>query len=151
MKKDIETMHNQVIESANKIFNENIESATQQIIDNASNLEILPINSYVLVKPYDVNPYNKINVTDTGLVMNTNEHKLFNSNTGEVEEAEMWERVGSVVEASPSCKYVKPGDDIFYRKLQSIPVSFLGLGLEVVAENQILVIVNDNLKKRFGL
>lgn len=151
MKKDIETMHNQVIESANKIFNENIESTTQQIIDNASSLEILPINSYVLVKPYDVNPYNKINVTDTGLAMNTNEHKLFNSNTGEVDEAEMWERVGSVVEASPSCKYVKPGDDIFYRKLQSIPVSFLGLGLEVVAENQILVIVNDNLKKRFGL
>lgn len=144
-------MHNQVIESANKIFNENIESTTQQIIDNASSLEILPINSYVLVKPYDVNPYNKINVTDTGLAMNTNEHKLFNSNTGEVDEAEMWERVGSVVEASPSCKYVKPGDDIFYRKLQSIPVSFLGLGLEVVAENQILVIVNDNLKKRFGL
>lgn len=151
MKKDIETMHNQVVEEVSKIFNENIEEVAQKAIDNASNLEILPINTYVLVKPYSTNPYSKINVTETGLAMNTAEPKLFNKDSGEEETPEMWEQVASVVEVSPSCKYVKVGDDIFYRKLQAVPVAFLGLGLEVVSENQILAIVNDNLKKRFGI
>lgn len=151
MKENFEKIHNDVIDGANKIFQESIDEVTQKVIDNSRNLDIRPINSYVLVKPYTTNPYAKINITESGLAMNTNEHKLFNSDTGEVDEAEMWEVVGSVVEVSPNCKYVQVGDDIFYRKMQSIPVNFLGLGLEVVSENQILVVVNDNLKERWKI
>jgi co-chaperonin GroES (HSP10) len=151
MKENFEKIHNDVIDGANKIFQESIDEVTQKVIDNSRNLDIRPINSYVLVKPYTANPYAKINVTESGLAMNTNEHKLFNSDTGEVDEAEMWEVVGSVVEVSPNCKYVQVGDDIFYREMQSIPVNFLGLGLEVVSENQILVVVNDNLKERWKI
>lgn len=150
MNKDLETMHNYVVETASKVFQDNIEEVTQEVIDNSKNLEIMPINSYVLVKPYSTNPYAKIKVSDSGLALNTTEHKIFNSDRGEEEEAEMWERVGTVIESSPTNKYVKEGDDIFYRKGQSVPVSFLGLGLEVVAENQILVVVNEKLKERYG-
>lgn len=150
MNNEIEMMHNDAIEAASKMFKKNVNEVANEVIDNAKNLQIVPINSYVLVKPYETNPYNKIKVSDEGLALNTTKPKIFNSDKGEVEDAEMWERVGTVIEVSPSCKYVKEGDDIFYRKMQSIPVNFLDLGLEVVSENQILVIINENLKERFN-
>lgn len=145
MMNEFEKVHNNLVEETSKMFD------VEQEVKPVNDLEILPINSYVLVKPYSKNPYMKINLSEAGLAMNTNEPKLFNSDTGETDVAETWEQVGSVVEVSPSCKYAKVGDDIFYRKLQAVPVNFLGLGLEVVAENQILVLVNNNLKKRFDL
>lgn len=150
MNNEIEMMHNDAIEAASKMFKKNVDEVANEVIDNAKNLQIVPINSYVLVKPYETNPYNKIKVSDEGLALNTAKPKIFNSDKGEIEDAEMWERVGTVIEVSPSCKYVKEGDDIFYRKMQSIPVNFLDLGLEVVSENQILVIINENLKERFN-
>lgn len=150
MNNEIEMMHNDAIEAASKMFKKNVDEVANEVIDNAKNLQIVPINSYVLVKPYETNPYNKIKVSDEGLALNTTKPKIFNSDKGEGEDAEMWERVGTVIEVSPSCKYVKEGDDVFYRKMQSIPVNFLDLGLEVVSENQILVIINENLKERFN-
>lgn len=146
---EIEKMHNDVIEQAGEVFKSNIDETAKEIIDNAKNLQIVPVNYYVLVKPYEKNPYNKISVSEQGLAMNTDEHKIFNSDKGEVEEADMWEKVGTVIETSPLCKFVKEGDDIFYRKGQAVPVSFLHLGLEVVSETQILVVVNEGLKERF--
>lgn len=151
MNQDVAQLHSEVIDNVGKMFQEDIDSKTNEVMNNAGNLEILPINNYVLVKPYSVNPYTKIKVSDGGLAMTNTEHKIFNSDRGEEETPEMWERVGNVIEVSPSCKFVKEGDDIFYRHMQSVPVSFLGLGLEVVAENQILVVVNEGLKKRFGM
>lgn len=145
----IEKMHNDVIECASEAFKSSIDDTTKEIINNAKNLQIVPVNYYVLVKPYDKNPYAKITVSEQGLAMNTTEHKIFNSDKGETEEADMWEKVGTVIEVSPLCKFVKEGDDIFYRKGQAVPVSFLHLGLEVVSENQILVVVNEGLKERF--
>ena len=149
MENNIETMHNQVIENASKAFKQTEELA-KEVIDNANNLQIMPINSYVLVKPYSVNPYAKIKVSEGGLAMNTTEHKIFNTDKGEEETPDVWERVGTVIEASPSCKYVKEGDDVFYRKMQAVPVSFLNLGFEVVSENQLLVVINEGLKERFN-
>ena len=149
MENKIETMHNQVIENASKTFKQTDELA-KDVIDNANNLQIMPINSYVLVKPYAVNPYAKIKISDGGLAMNTSEHKIFNTDKGEEEIPDVWERVGTVIEASPLCKFVKEGDDIFYRKMQAVPVSFLNLGFEVVSENQILVVINEGLKERFN-
>lgn len=145
----IEKMHNDVIEQASEVFKNNIEEVAQEIVNNAQNLQIVPINYYVLVKPYEKNPYNKISVSEQGLAMNTSEHRIFNSDKGEEEEADMWEKVGTVIETSPLCKFVKEGDDVFYRKGQAVPVSFLHLGLEVVSENQIMVVVNEGLKERF--
>lgn len=121
----------------------------QEIMNNSRNLEIVPINGYVLVRPYNENPYAKISVSEEGLALNTTEHKVFNTDKGEEETPELWERVGSVVEVSPTCKYVRVGDDIFYRKGQAVPIAFLNLGMEVVNENQILAIVNENVKLRF--
>lgn len=149
MNENVIKFQNDVINAASKAFEDNIESVAGQVIENAQDLQIVPINSYVLVKPYTVNPYAVIKTSESGLALNNNSHKIFNQDTGEEEVADMWERVGCVIEVSPICKFIKKGDDIFYRKGQAVPISFLKLGLEVVAENQVLVVINSELKDRF--
>ncbi len=150
MKNDVLKLQETIIDAAADAFKGDIESIAGKVIDNAKDLQIMPINSYVLVKPYDVNPYDKIEVSEGGLAMNTKEHKIFNQDKGEEEQAEMWERVGTVIEVSPTCRFIHEGDDIFYRKGQAVPISFLKLGLEVVAENQVLVIINTDVKERLN-
>nr|DAN43726.1 MAG TPA: 10 kDa chaperonin [Caudoviricetes sp.] len=150
MENDVLKLQETVIDAAADAFKDDIESVVGKVIENAQDLQIMPINAYVLVKPYEVNPYDKIEVSEGGLAMNTKEHKIFNQDKGEEEKAEMWERVGTVIEVSPLCKFLQEGDDIFYRKGQAIPISFLKLGLEVVAENQVLVVINTGVKERFN-
>lgn len=150
MENDVLKLQETVIDAAADAFKDDIESVVGKVIENAQDLQIIPINAYVLVKPYEVNPYDKIEVSEGGLAMNTKEHKIFNQDKGEEEKAEMWERVGTVIEVSPLCKFLQEGDDIFYRKGQAIPISFLKLGLEVVAENQVLVVINTDVKERFN-
>lgn len=150
MENDVLKLQETVIDAAADAFKDDIESVVGKVIENAQDLQIMPINAYVLVKPYEVNPYDKIEVSEGGLAMNTKEHKIFNQDKGEEENAEMWERVGTVIEVSPLCKFLQEGDDIFYRKGQAVPISFLKLGLEVVAENQVLVVINTGVKERFN-
>lgn len=150
MKKEFENIQSQIIETAGEVFNDNMSEIVDHVRENARDLNIMPINKYVLVKPYSINPYVKVEMSEEGIAMNTKEHKIFNQDKGEVETADNWERVGTIVEVSPTCEFVKVGDDIFYRKGQAVPISFLHLGLEVVAENQILVIINESLKERFN-
>lgn len=150
MENDVLKLQEEIIDAAADAFKGDIDSITGKVIESAQDLQIVPINAYVLVKPYDVNPYDKIEVSEGGLALNTKEHKIFNQDKGEEEKAEMWERVGTVIEVSPICKFIQVGDDIFYRKGQAVPISFLKLGLEVVAENQVLVVINTGVKERFN-
>lgn len=150
MENDVLKLQEEIIDAAADAFKGDIDSITGKVIESAKDLQIVPINAYVLVKPYDVNPYDKIEISEGGLALNTKEHKIFNQDKGEEEKAEMWERVGTVIEVSPICKFIQVGDDIFYRKGQAVPISFLKLGLEVVAENQVLVVINTGVKERFN-
>jgi len=47
------------------------------------------------------------------------------------------------------CKFIKPGDDIYYRRSSGVPVPFFRQGFEVVAEQQVQVVINEGLKERF--
>ena len=40
MKENFEKIHNDVIDGANKIFQESIDEVTQKVIDNSRNLDI---------------------------------------------------------------------------------------------------------------
>lgn len=125
-------------------------SKAEDVIERKDSLEIMPINLYVLVKPYEVNPYQKLEVSEEGLALNSLDRGRHISNeTGEEEKADMWSRVGQVIEASPLCKFVKEGDVVMYRKQTAVPIPFLNLGMEVVAENAIQVVINEKLKERF--
>ena len=45
--------------------------------------------------------------------------------------------------------FIKLGDDIYYRRSSGVPVPFFRQGFEVVAEQQVQVVINEGLKERF--
>lgn len=112
-------------------------------------MEIVPINSYVLVRPMKENPFEKLDVTGSGIVIPTISGVFINPDTGLEDKKEKLETVGEVIEVSPMNKFVKVGDTVMYRRMQGVPVPFFGQGFEVVAESSILVIINEGVTERF--
>lgn len=145
------SFQNELINRKSEEFKkEKVLDKANDIVEKKDSLEIMPINLYILVKPYEVNPYQKVEVSEGGLALNSlDKGRHISNETGEEEQAEMWSRVGQVIEVSPLCKFVKSGDDVMYRKTSAVPVPFFNLGMEVIAENAIQVVINEQLKQRF--
>jgi co-chaperonin GroES (HSP10) len=78
--------HNKVINDYTKALNSKTNTEleeAQKITEKMKSMEIVPINNYVLVKPYAKNPFEKIEVTDSGLVIPTYDGKFKNPDSGE--------------------------------------------------------------------
>ena len=131
----------------------NLEEFANKINDNVENIEIMPIGSYLLVKPFSENPFQRI-VRDSksGLILDLGgaapEYK--NTDNGQIEEEESFILVAVVQEVGPECKYIKPGDTIMYTKPSAVPVPFYKQGLVLVNEMRVLVVINEGLTKRFN-
>lgn len=154
-KRNIEKLNNMIDAYAEKFDQRsaNIESFAQKINDNVQNIEIMPLGSYVLVKQFDENPFQRI-VRDSksGLIIDTGglapEYK--NTDNGQIEEEEPFILVGVVQEIGPECKYLQPGDSVFYSKPSAIPVPFYKQKLIQVNETRVLAVVNEFLTERFN-
>lgn len=131
--------------------NKNLQEYAKQIAENAANLEIMPILSNVLVKPFSENPFQKIQVTNSGLITDLGGQKpIVKSNeTGKFVEEEQMVHVGTVLEAGKECKYVKEGDTVMWTKVSEVPVPFFKQGLVLIPEMRIMVVINEGLKERF--
>lgn len=131
----------------------NIKEYADNINNDVENIEIMPVINYVLVKPFNENPFQRI-VRDSksGLIIDTGgfapEYK--NTDNGEIEEEEQFIKVGVIQEVGPECRYAESGDTIFYTKPSAVPVPFYKQGLVLVNETRILAIVNKNLTERFN-
>lgn len=145
-------MHNKMVdeytEALNSKYNDELEKA-REITEKMKEMEIMPINGYVLVKPYESIPYQKVEVSKSGIIIPKYDGTFINPDTGEEDKEEQLSRVGTVIEVSPYCKFVKEGDDVYYRKVSGVPIPFFRQGLEVVAETSIQVVINSGLKERF--
>ena len=120
-----------------------------KMVADLNQCEILPNYSNVLIKPYATNPFQQIKregniIVDTGGY--APEYK--STDTGEWEEEEQKICVANVIEVGPECKYVKPGDAVFYYKINAIPIPFYKLGFYSINEHSILQLVNVGLTKR---
>ena len=144
-------MHNSVMQDEiNKYIQEKQIDKEKNIIKEQGELEIVPINTYILIKPYDMNPYQKINVSEGGIQLNTfDDAKLKNPDSGEEDEQDYFIKVGTVIETSPLSKFVQKGDDVIYKVGTAVPVPFFQLGMVVVSETSILTVINKGLTKRF--
>ena len=143
--------YNEAVSVAEKAMKEKYDAElkrAEEITEKMKSMEIMPSMGYVLCKPYDVNPYQKIEIKGNILIP-TYDGKFINPDSGEEDTEEQLTVVANVIEVGPLCKYVKSGDDIYYRRHQGIPVPFFRQGFEVVNENQIQVIINEGLKSRF--
>ena len=150
-------------EKAVEVFNENFEhkknivaqqieeelKESQEITKRMDSMEIVPLGTYVLVRPYAKNPFEKL-VEEGGIIMTTYDGSFTNPDSGEQDTEYNLSVQADVIEVGPACKYVKEGDIVYYRRACGVPIPFFRQGLEVVAEQQIHVVINEGIKERFA-
>ena len=127
-----------------------LEQYTESLTEDLNQLEIRPLYEGVLIKPLAQNPFQKIKrvgniITDTGGLIPEYKSK----ETGEWEEEESFIHYGVVQEVGPTCKYLKEGDVVMWRKPSETPVPFYKQGLVLVNERSIMITVNVGLADRF--
>lgn len=149
----VEAFNNEVdkyVDNFNK-YQDIIQEYSKSIVENCNNVEIMPIANYILIKPFVENPFQKIEVTESGLITDLGGKALTvkSNETGDYEEEERFIMVGNVIEVGPECKWIQEGDVVMWTKPSEVPVPFFKQGLVIVNENRIIVTVNEGLKKRF--
>ena len=145
--KNIKDFNNQVDEYVEKLnkHSENLENYSKRIADDIDNIEIMPIGNYVLVKQFDENPFQKIQRTESGLILDLGGMKpqYKNTDNGQIEEEEQFIKVGVIQEIGPDCKWCQPNDTIMYTKVSAVPVPFYKQCLMLVNETRVLVTINQ--------
>ena len=127
-----------------------LEQYTESLTEDLNQLEIRPLYEGVLIKPLAQNPLKKKKkvgniIMDTGGLIPEYKSK----ETGEWEEEESFIHYGVVQEVGPTCKYLKEGDVVMWRKPSETPVPFYKQGLVLVNERSIMITVNVGLADRF--
>lgn len=129
---------------------EMLENYAKDISKDIQGVEIMPMFGYVLIKPFDSNPFQKLEISKTGLITDLGGFApTYKSNeTGNVEESEQFIRVGTVIEVGHKCEFLKAGDVVFYTIASENIVPFYKFGFVVVNENRIMAVVNEKLTER---
>lgn len=145
----LQQMINDKVEDLNK-HEDLLKKYHEEMVSDLNQCEIVPAYSNVLIKPFDSNPFQQIKksgnlIIDTGGY--TPEYK--STDSGEWEEEKQTIGVATVIEIGPECKYVRPGDCVFYQNITSIPIPFYKQGFYSINEHSIMQIVNVGLTERF--
>lgn len=131
---------------------EEIESYQKTIEERVNTLEIKPLYNRILVKPFAYNPFQRVQINENGVITDIgglNPNIYLNPQTGEYEERDQQIKVATVVEVGPECKFLQPGDTVFYMKNLPTPVPFFRQGLWTIKEENIIAVVNEGLNERF--
>lgn len=108
--------------------------------------EIMPLYSNVILLPYEQNPYANL-LTESGLQLTNGEFD--NTDSGEHDRLELYISCAKVVEVGPKGEYVQAGDDVFFDTRSARPVPFMRQGFFITAEQNLICVMNDDLKERF--
>lgn len=119
-----------------------------EIKEKMKNMEIVPNGEYLLVQPYEDNPYQTLEINQSGLVIPNWDGSFKNPDTGEQDKEQSFIKVANVIEVGPKVKYVQAGDDIYYTRASELPVPFFHKGFAIVPETRVMVIINENVKER---
>ena len=107
--------------------------------------EIMPIGYNLMVLPYESNPYME-NKTEEGFL--TTDGQFFNEDSGEKDVMKQEFLCGQVIEVGHKCELVQPGDDVLYHTATVRPVPFRDMGFILVAEQNLIAVLGENLKER---
>ena len=119
--------------SANNIIENNLDGIYE------GECELLPCNATIIVKPYDVNPYRRIDKTASGLIVGIESDKTYKSNeTGEIEMSQDVIRCGKVIAVGPKCENVNVGDDVYFTTYSMTPVPFRKMGYVAISETLLI-------------
>ena len=146
---------NNEVEKYNAQLEENqktFEEAQSQVAYDINRAEIKPMFARLIIKPFKVNPFQKMEVKGSIIVDagGYTPHAELNPMTGKYEEQKQFIITGCVVEVGPEVKYLQEGDVVYYRVDTAVPVPFLKQGLVTINENQVIAVVNEGLTERFN-
>lgn len=132
-------------------YNNKIREAAEKVIENAENLEILPIRKNLIVQPFAENPFQRLKTTDSGIIYDTGglAPTYKRNEDGQVVEQEQFIVVATVIGAGPECTYIQEGDTIMYTRPSQTPLPFFKQGFFVVPEERVMAVVNEGLTERF--
>lgn len=160
------SLQEQIDNSKREKWNQSIDDMQQKFADHEKRLQeaadeyakkldkvqIMPISNYVIVRPFAENPFQKVKVNASGLIVDTGgllpEYKR--NDSGEYEEAEQMIKVGVVIEAGPECKWLKSGDTVMWYVSNEVVVPFYNFGFRLVNETRVICVINDDLNERFN-
>lgn len=129
--------------------NKALESYAKEISKDINGLEIFPMGSYALIKPFAENPFQKVTV-ESGIITDlggfTPQYK--SEEDGQIHECDQFIHVGTVIETGFKCEFLKAGDVVFYSVASEATVPFFKQGFVVVNESRIMAVVNEKLTER---
>lgn len=128
-----------------------VEDCKKEVTKDLKDLQIKPLSNYVIVKPYNENPFQQIKRSDSGIITDLGGMTpTYKSNeTGEWEEEDLMIKTGVIMEVGPDCKYAKVGDSTFWTIASEVMLPFFRQGFFVVNETRLLALINSDLDKRF--
>lgn len=135
-----------------KDYNETMKQIQDSVGKDPTKLEIKPLHEQLIIKPFEHNPFQKIEIQN-GIITDTGGFKInaaVNPITGKMEEQEQVILTGCVVEVGPEVKYVQVGDIVYYHKRNRIPIPFFKQGFYNLEERYVLAVVNEGLTERFN-
>ena len=135
-------------EEIKKVLFEAEQNKQAEINKKLETLEMLPMMNKIILQPYPVNPYRKV-VEGSLIVDYTGAFK--NPDSGEDDKLQELVGCAKIIEVGPECKYLKPGDDVYYDTRTVYPVPFMSMGYRLTSEPQILCVLNEKLKERFNM
>ena len=135
-------------EEIRKALFEAEQNKQAEINKKLETLEMLPMMNKIILQPYPVNPY-RIVVEGSLIVDYTGAFK--NPDSGEDDKLQELVGCAKIIEVGPECKYLKPGDDVYYDTRTVYPVPFMSMGYRLTSEPQILCVLNEKLKERFNM
>jgi len=105
---------------------------------NTEEVDIIPVNTGVLLHFYDENPYRRIETTNSGLIIGIESTKTYKSDeTGELETNDEAICCAKVIAVGPECKNVKVGEDVYCVKFRALPIPFRKQGYYIISEQNI--------------
>ena len=125
------------------------ESKQNEIQERLKDLEVVPNANRIIVMPYAENPYVKI-MTKSGIYLDTS-GAFKNPDSGTMDTLQEVIKCAKVIEVGPDCTRVKNGDDVYYDSRTVYPLPFMSLGYMVTTEVQLIAVINNNLKERWGM
>lgn len=135
-------------EELNKILLEASKTKQEEINAKLERLELIPMGNKVMFLAYPQNPYRKIM---EGNIIVEYDGSFRNPDSGEWDKQKDLVGCAKVIEVGPECKFLKPGDDIYYDTRTCYPVPFMSLGYQMTSEPQVLCALNEGLKNRLNM
>lgn len=128
-----------------------VEDCKKEVTKDLKDLQIKPLSNYVIVKPYNENPFQQIKRSDSGIITDLGGMTpTYKSNeTGEWEEEDLMIKTGVIMEVGPDCKYARVGDSTFWTIASEVMLPFFRQGFFVVNETRLLALINSDLDTRF--